>query len=137
MESIPGPATKDFLEEWLNGEAAAVRDDLSAQYCVVYVLPDAAIYVEELYQDFLISSYDTFIYSENPLNQDGLRSLNDRETDEERRVKLSPGYSQEEKQRRLAEIQAARDARKAEREARKTGQEVKQKEREAREVSQQ
>ena len=116
-KALSGPNSKEFLEEWLNGEAVSFRDELASPYRMVLVRPDARCYVEELYHDFLIPSYETFIFPENPLNEDGLRVLSDREDDEELRVKLSPGYSREEKERRLATIKAARDARRKKRQS--------------------
>ena len=107
----PGPLTKEFLEAWLNQEAAPFRDKLASPYCVIEIIEEMSHYMEELYQDFVISSYDSHIFPANPLDEDGLQTDSDSDAAEELRVKLSPGYSKEEKERRLSAIASAREAR--------------------------
>ena len=96
-EEKPGPRTWGFLREWLNGEAVELRDRLASPYCLATLPTDQIPYTEELYRDTLKKSYWTRIYPPTPYAQDGLLSAAKWKEEEQRRVQLSRGYSQEEK----------------------------------------
>lgn len=116
----PGENTKGFLIQWMNADGAALRDEMADPYRFACVLPATACYIEEFYRDTLFSSYDDGrIYELSPLAADGWRTLYDWEEDELRRVKLSHGYSPEEKSFRVSEIENARAVRAAERRKKK------------------
>lgn len=116
----PGENTKEFLIQWMNTDGAALRDEMADPYRFACVLPTTACYIEEFYRDTLFLSYDDGrIYDLSPLTADGWRTLYDWEEDELRRVKLSHGYSPEEKSFRVSEIENARAVRAAERRKKK------------------
>lgn len=96
-EEKPGPRTWGFLREWLNGEAVELRDRLATPYCMAALPTDQILYAEEFYRDTLKGSYWTRIYPPTPYAQDGLLSAAKWKEEEQRRIQLSRGYSQEEK----------------------------------------
>lgn len=106
---------KEFLRRWLNRDAVPLRDLLSDPYRFAALRPEHALCMEEFYRDTLLSGYDGRIYLRSPFAEDGFFTRFTYEEEELRRVKLSRGYSNEEKARRLDEIQQARAARIAER----------------------
>lgn len=101
---IPKAGTREFVLYWLGHDGAPLRDLLAEPYRFASLPVENINYAEELYRDTLFSSYDSRIYPLSPFASDGLLSPADFETEESRRLKLSRGYSQEEKERRLAEI---------------------------------
>lgn len=108
---IPGKNTKPFLRHWLNHDAVSLRDLLAAPYRFAVLRPDMALYAEALYRDTLLSEYDSRIYPLSPYAADGFLTPFSYEEEELRRVKLSHGYSLEEKSQRVTAIQQARAAR--------------------------
>lgn len=106
----PSENTKDFLIQWMNSEGVSLRDELADPYRFARIRPSENRYIEELYQDTLLSSYDKRIYVLSPLTTDGWRTFYDWEEDELRRIKLSHGYSAEEKLRMVTAIQETRAA---------------------------
>ena len=103
----PKAGTREFVLYWLDHDGAPIRDLLAEPYRFASLPIENINYAEELYRDTLFSSYDSRIYPLSPFASDGLLSPADFETEESRRLKLSRGYSQEEKERRLAEIQGS------------------------------
>lgn len=115
LKATPGETTQEFMVRWLNNEAVQLRDFMAEPYRLASRRPDHLLYLEEYYRDALAAQYETRIYPLSPFAEDGLLSVTDQETEELRRVKLSPGYSAAEKARRVAEIEAARAERKSKR----------------------
>ncbi len=109
---IPRAGTKEFLIYWLNHDGVSLRDQLSEPYRFASLPPDHVLYAEELYLDTLFSGYDSRIYPLSPFAADGLLSPVVFESEESRRLKLSHGYSLEEKVRRLSAVQKSRVAHK-------------------------
>lgn len=105
---IPKAGTKEFLVYWLNHDGMPLRDQLAEPYRFAFLNPEKTIYAEMLYRDTLFAGYDDRIYQMSPFAADGILSPADFETEESRRLKLSRGYSREEKERRLASIQKSR-----------------------------
>lgn len=111
----PGEDTKEFLRNWLNHEAVPLRDALAEPYRFACRKPELNCYIEEIYRDFLICGFDSRIYVRSPFAEDGLLSAFSYEDEEIRRLKLSKGYPQEDKNQRLAEIRQIRSVRTAKR----------------------
>lgn len=111
----PGEDTKEFLRSWLNSEAVPLRDVLAEPYRYACQKHELRCYTEEIYRDLLISGFDSRIYIRSPFAADGLLSPFSYEDEEIRRLKLSKGYSKEDKEQRIAEIQQVRSARAAKR----------------------
>lgn len=103
-KSIPGPQTRDFMIDWLNHDGAPLRDMLSFPYRIARFRSDVLIYLDVFYQDTLFSSCGSRIYAPSPLAVDGLLSPLAKKEEEVRRIKLSRGYSPEEKSHRLAAL---------------------------------
>lgn len=101
---VPNASSKDFLMYWLNHDGIAFRNLLSNPYRFALLPSDNTLYAENLYRDTLFSGYEDRIYPLSPFAEDGLLSPAVFEEEESRRLKLSRGYSQEEKERRIAEI---------------------------------
>lgn len=121
--SKPSENTKEFLTRWMNKDGIPLRDEMADPYRFAYIIPSVALYIEELYRDMILPTYDDGrIYELSPLATDGWRTLYDWEEDELRRVKLSHGYSPEEKAHRIAKIEQVRAARAAERKRKKESQ---------------
>lgn len=95
----PKRRTWKSLREWLNGEAVELRDRLASPYCIATLPTNQILYAEEFYRDTLKKSYWTRIYPPTPYAQDGLLSAAKWKEEEQRRIQLSHGYSQEEKDR--------------------------------------
>lgn len=117
-DNLPGANTKDFAFYWLNHDGVSVRDALAEPYRFAEPAHGCSPYVEELYRDTIckdVASYDKRIYPSSPLSEDGVLELAKREDEELRRVQLSHGYSQEEKDRRISEIMEVRAVRAEER----------------------
>lgn len=111
LDVLYGEGTMDFMRWWLNHDGSFLRDILAAPYRAAFVSPDCAPYLEELYRDAYMTGVDSRIYHVSPLAFDGILSLYNCEEEELRRVKLSRGYSPDEKARRIEAIQTARSAR--------------------------
>lgn len=112
LKLLPGKRTHEFLSWWLNNEGADLRNRLAAPYRLAERNQGAIDYIAEYYHDHLLAGYDDRIYSLSPMAADRLVPDGDLLTEEIRRVKLSHGYSPEEKSRRLAlldEIQATKN----------------------------
>lgn len=108
---IPRAGTKEFLVYWLNHDGISLRNQLAEPYRFAYLPPEKILYAEELYRDTLFSGCDKRIYPLSPFAADGLLSPADFETEESRRLKLSHGYTREEKEQRLASVQKLHTAR--------------------------
>lgn len=101
----PGERTKEFLRQWLNSEAGIpLRDVLSEPYRLVYIPPEHAPYAEELWNSSLLSSYDERVYWNTPYYEDGILSSTAKKTEEDRRIRLSRGYTTDEKQALLSAL---------------------------------
>jgi hypothetical protein len=111
LKRFPAENTKEFLLHWLDHDGVALRDRLSSPYCFACLHTDLFPYAEEFYRDTLLSGCESRIYPVSPLAEDRLLSISDFEEEELRRVKLSRGYSPEEKARRVSEIEQARAVR--------------------------
>ena len=96
---------KTALLNWLNHEGVVLRDILAEPYRFAVLPIEKSIYSEEYYQDVLLLGYKSRIHPRSPLAEDGLLSNADYEKEETRRVKLSWGYSPEEKKLLLAAVQ--------------------------------
>lgn len=103
--TVPKSSSKEFLLYWLNHDGVSLRDLLAEPYRFAFLPPEHILYAEGLYQDTLLSGYDNRIYPLSPFAEDGLLSPAVFEEEESRRLKLSRGYSQAEKERLLAAIQ--------------------------------
>ncbi len=102
---IPKAGSKEFLLYWLDHDGVALRDLLSEPYRFAFLPTANIMYAEELYHYTLFSGYVDRIYPMSPFAEDGLLSPAVFAEEESRRLKLSRGYSQAEKEQRLAEIQ--------------------------------
>lgn len=111
----PGEDTKEFLRNWLNHEATPLRDLLAEPYRFACIKPELGGYMEEIYQDLLIDGFDSRIYLRSPYAEDGLLSIFSFEDEELRRLKLSKGYPEEDKNQRIEMIQQTRAIRTANR----------------------
>lgn len=90
-DELCGANTIKFLHWWLNECATELRDELAAPYRLARPLPDAALYIEELYQDTLRPSYDRRVYPLSPLAEDRFLNLPEIEAEEARRKAFSRG----------------------------------------------
>lgn len=86
-KKLPSKNSKDFLIEWLNGDASDIRDTLADPYRIIEIIPESACYVEELYQDLCSPAQNT--YSLSPLAEDGLLMDSEIEKERVRYTKLS------------------------------------------------
>lgn len=103
----PSERTKEFLRQWLNTEdGRPMRDMLSEPYRLASIPPDCALYAEEFWHINFIKaeSYDRRIYWNTPYYEDGILSVNAKRAEEERRIRLSPGYTPEDKQSLLSSL---------------------------------
>lgn len=101
---ISKASSKKFLLYWLDHDGAPVRDLMAEPYRFAILPSENILYAEELYRDTLFSGCENRIYPLSPFAEDGLLSPAVFEEEESRRLKLSRGYSQAEKERRIAEI---------------------------------
>lgn len=113
--TTPGEDTKEFLRNWLNHEAIPLRDLLAEPYRFACIKPELGVYMEEIYQDLLMSGFESRIYLRSPYAEDGLLSIFSFEDEELRRLKLSKGYPEEDKRQKIEMIQQTRAARVAKR----------------------
>lgn len=90
-KELPGSDTMDFLCQWLNTCATGLRDELAAPYRFAQPISGASRYIEELYRDTLLSSYDSRVYALSPLTEDGLLISSKAEAEKKRRKALSRG----------------------------------------------
>lgn len=90
-KELPGSDTADFLCRWLNTSATGLRDELAAPYRFAQPVSGASRYIEELYRDTLLSSYDSRVYALSPLAEDGLLISSKAEAEKKRRKALSRG----------------------------------------------
>lgn len=97
-DELPGEKTKDFLVHWLSEkENKGMLDRLSEPYRMAILSYENLRYAEELYHDTLLTSYDNRIHTRSVWWEDGMLSPAEMKSEEERRIKLSHGYSDEEK----------------------------------------
>lgn len=90
--------TQEKLREWLNGKGKHIRDMAAETYCHVRKKAETNLYMEEYYCDFLSSGQAARIYSLSPFAEDGMLSQAEIRNEEARRIKLSHGYSEREKE---------------------------------------
>lgn len=101
---VPKASSKEFLLYWLDRDGLPLRDLLANPYRFAFLPPENILYAEELYRDTLFSGYEDRIYPLSPFAEDGLLSPAVFEEEESRRLKLSRGYSQAEKEQRIEAI---------------------------------
>ena len=101
---VPKASSKEFLLYWLNHDGVSLRDLLAEPYRFASLPSENILYAEELYLDTLSSGCENRIYPLSPFAEDGLLSPAVFEEEESRRLKLSHGYSQAEKEQRIAAI---------------------------------
>lgn len=101
---VPKASSKEFLLYWLDHDGVPLRDLLAEPYRFAFLPSENIIYAEELYRDTLFSGCESRIYPLSPFAEDGLLSPAVFEEEESRRLKLSRGYSQAEKEQRIAAI---------------------------------
>lgn len=111
--TMPSETSAEFFFDWMNHDGSAVRDRIAEPYRLVGVRTLCAQYMTEYYHDELASGYDSRIYALSPLAADGYYKPMDWKKDETRRIKLSHGYSSEEKASRLAALEGDISAPKA------------------------
>lgn len=104
---IPKASSKEFLLYWLDHDGTVLRDLLAEPYRFAFLPPEHILYAEELYRDTLLADYEDRVYPPSPFSEDGLLSPAVFEEEESRRLKLSRGYSQAEREQRLAAIHEA------------------------------
>lgn len=108
-KDLPGETTKEFLYQWLKGdEGSPMRECLAEPYRKASLPPEKIGYAEMLYRSTLLPSYDSHVYPHSIWWESGMLSVVEMEDEDERRIKMSPGYSPEEKTSLLAQIQQAR-----------------------------
>lgn len=107
----PSEDTKEFLRDWLNHEAIPLRDFLAEPYRFACRKAELIGYMEEIYRDTLMSGFDSRIYPKSPFAEDDFLSIFSYEDEELRRLKLSRGYSEDERNQRMAIIQQTRSVR--------------------------
>ena len=106
-----GAKSKHFMRVWLNNEGKTLRDTIANPYRFAFFSDKMQIYGEELWNDTVKRTYECHIYRLSPLLEDGFYTIGSWESEELRRIKLSRGYSKEEKASRIAKIERARAAR--------------------------
>lgn len=116
QKELPSEKSQEFMTRWLNHEGIKIRDYLAKPYRVAICNPGTTSYLEEYYRDTLSSGYESRIYSRSPLAEDRLLSPWDIEEEELRRVRLSHGYSANEKAYRIEAIESSRANRKSKKE---------------------
>lgn len=95
---------KEFLHDWLDHDGVSLRNLLAEPYRFAFLPPENILYAEEFYRDTLFSGCENRIYPLSPFAEDGLLSPAVFEEEESLRLKLSRGYSQAEKEERIAAI---------------------------------
>ena len=96
--SLPAANTKEFLLQWLSEKKnAGMFYLLSAPYRMAVLSYEDVGYAEELYCDTLLPLYDNIVYPRSVWWENGMLSPAEMKAEEERRIKLSPGYSAEQK----------------------------------------
>lgn len=101
----PGEDTKEFLRQWLNTkDGIPLRDKLSNPYRMATIPSDRAQYVEELWRTCLFETIDQRIYQNTPYYEDDVLSLSAKSSEESRRIRLSRGYTTDEKNTLLATL---------------------------------
>jgi hypothetical protein len=72
-KNLSGERSKEFLEAWLNTEGVECRDQFSAPYRFLSIIPDQTIYVEEIYRlRWPWSRTSDRVYHMSPLAEDNL-----------------------------------------------------------------
>lgn len=103
-QNVPKASSKEFLLYWLDHDGVPLRDLMAEPYRFAFLPHENILYAEELYRDTLFSDCENRVYPLSPFAEDGLLSSAVFEEEESRRLKLSRGYSQEEKDQRIAAI---------------------------------
>lgn len=101
---IPSEKTEEFCHRWLNAEAPQLRDLYAEPYKLAHRNLNTTQYLEEYYRDTLFSGIESRVYSLSPLAEDKLLAPAVYRDEESRRIQRSHGYSQEEKEKRLAAL---------------------------------
>lgn len=105
--SLPGANTKEFLLHWLSRkENAGMLYLLSAPYRMAVLSYENLSYAEELYRDTLLPLHDNIVYPRSVWWENEMLSPAEMKAEEERRIKLSPGYSAEQKAALLESLDA-------------------------------
>lgn len=103
-----------FMQNWLNNDEDGIvlRDIWAAPYQFVLQRSDQRMYVEELFRDTLNQSpdCDTRIFKPNPLVTDKLCTFSVWVDEMSRCVRLSRGYTEDEKKQKLEEIMAEKES---------------------------
>ena len=108
LSEFPKRNTKKAVLQWFQTEAKEQWDEFLSRYAVAYQLPDAGRFLEEIWRDTVLKSYESRIYQLSPLAEDGLLTWGNWAEEEMSRVNLSHGYTQEEKSRRISDIERER-----------------------------
>ncbi len=96
---------KEFFLYWLNHDGAYVRNHLAEPYRLAVLPLKNVVYAEQIYHSALRSSSAHRIYSLSPLAADGILSPAAYKEEETLRIKMSPGYSSDEKKQQIAVLQ--------------------------------